>query len=490
VASLAVWAVAEIARRPREAWSWLSWQNARSAAPWVAGFLLLGVVVLVPIFGDLQTFFNSLGLSPAGSGTIASSNLGNLSHPLSGYESLGIWWSADFRQNPLNAFHAGELSALALAVMLFGLGWALRRRQLILPAAVVAAELIWLYSNHSQSPYVAAKALVIGSPVVMAVALRPLLTPHHWPRPARVLGLAVAAVFCVAAGYSTYRSLQSQPVQAPEAEQELAAFHRVIGDSRVLFLGIDDWAPWELHDSPVTTLSVPTPSVGGAVSPPNKPFASAAMDFDSVVPHDLNTFPYVITTNTSYASQPPANFHLVASRRLYQLWRRVGPTPQFESIEPPGAPGAVLNCRVPALKQLVAHGGEAAVMAQPETFPGTFLAPGHSTDLSLALPQGQWELSIEYTSTVQMAFAAQGRKYTMPAYLGRPGADFNVGAVTGQGVHSPIVLHVNAQRPSFLTGSVAYADVYAIQAVRLPDVRTIMPLRRACGRFVDWLRVR
>ena len=86
---------------------------------------------------------------------------------------------------------------------------------------------------------------------------------------------------------------------------------------------MDDWAPWQLRDSPVATLSIPTESIGGVASPPNKPFAgSQSLDFDSVVPHDLNNFPYVITTTTAFASQAPANFHLVATRRFYELWRR------------------------------------------------------------------------------------------------------------------------------------------------------------------------
>jgi hypothetical protein len=488
-ATLVVWVAAEAALAPRLARGWISLSNLAAAMPWAAGLLALGLIVLIPIAGDLHTFFNTLGVSPAT--TITTANLGNLLHPLPAIESLGVWWSPDFRQDPANILHAGELSGLALVAVVFGLVQAVRRRQLVLAAAVGACGLIWWYSDRTQSPYVTAKALVISSPVVMAIALRGLLTRWRGPRSTRALLLACGAAFCASAGYSSYRSLQSELVQAPEAGSELAAFHHVTGDATVLFLGVDDWAPWELRDSPVATLSDPTPTVGGAASPPNKPFLGGqSLDFDSVIPNDLDNFRYVITTNTSFASQPPANFHLLASRRLYLLWKRMGPTPQFESIEPPGAPGALLDCRVPILRHLSADPGEASLMAKPVTVPGINLAPGGAGLVRLPLPAGAWQLSVAYTSIVTTDFAVQGKRYSLPAFLGRPGSYFDVGSVTGEGVGSPIILRVSAERPSFLSGNLAYMDITRIAATRIPDVRRLVPLRQACGQYVDWFRLR
>ncbi len=480
--TLVVWLMAEAAFQPRLARGWISRGNAAAVAQWGAGFVALAAIVLIPIARDLQRFVHLAGGIPAGT-------LGNLSGPLSPYEALGVWWSADFRLDPVNGFHAGELSVLALAAFVFGLVWSVRRRQLVLPAAAAASGLIWLYSNHSQGPYIAAKALVIASPIVMAVALRALLGRWHGPRLTQALLLTCAAALCAAAGYSSYRSLQTTPVQAPESGRELAAFHRITGDSTIMFLGIDDWAPWYLRDSPVVALSFPTRTIYFASSPPNKPFDGAALDFDSVTPSALDQVPYVITTNTSFASQPPSNFHLVASRRLYELWRRVGPTPPYSSIEPPGVPGAVLDCQSPAGRQLAASPGVASLMAQPMMFRGVELAPGGAADVPLPLPAGRWELSIGYTSTVTMHFAAEGRRYGMPAYVGRPGAFFNVGSVIGTGVRSPVTWRISAERPSFLTGDAPYADVPLIVATRIPDIRHLVPLRRACGKYVDWFRL-
>jgi hypothetical protein len=337
---------------------------------------------------------------------------------------------------------------------------------------------------------VAAKALVIASPVVMALALRALLTRPRGQRATIALTLGCAALFCAFAAYSSYRALQYELVQAPEAARELGAFHHLTGDNRVLFLGIDDWAPWQLRASPVATLSDPTPSVGGTVIPPNKPFASAAMDFDSLTAGSLDNFAYVITTNNSFSSQPPANFHLVASRRLYQLWRRSGPTPQFLSIDTPGVPGGVLNCHVGVLRQLAQSPGEASVMATPLTFPGINLAPGGSGVVQLALPAGKWQLSAAYTSTVSTNFGADRRNYSLPAYLGRPGSYFDVGPVNGKGTASAIRLHIHADRPSFLSGDTPYMDITTIAATRIPNTHRLVPLRQACGRYVDWFRLK
>ena len=488
-ATLAVWAAASVALRPALLRAWISRERLVDAAPWVVGFVVLGILVLLPIAGSLVNFFNTLGISPSGSGAVPTNNLGNLSGPLSPYEALGIWWSADFRAAPLNGFHAGQLAAFSLAALAFGLFWSLRRRELVLPAAVAGAAVIYFYSERTQSPYVAAKALVIGAPLVTALVLRALLTRPEGQRWSQALGIAVAGVFVAASGYSTYRELQNEPVQAPAATTELAAFHRKTGDAAVLFLGIDDFAPWELRESPVATLSTGSQTVGSAGARANKPFASGDLDFDSVIPADLNNFRYVITTNTQFASQPPANFHLLASARLYQLWQRTGPTLDRSVIEPSGQPGAILDCHTPLGRRLHASRGIASLMGEPVEIKGVNLAPGGSFVVGLPLPRGRWELSVQYVSTMITHYSAQGGHWTLPAFLGRPGEIFDVGPVTGGGVGAPVPFTIRAERPSFLSGDTTYADSQVILATRLPNTRQIVPLKDACGKYVDWYRL-
>lgn len=488
----AIWMLGEILLRPVAAWRQLaSRSGAISLMRWTAGACAVMIVVLAPVAGQMISFFNLFGASPATVGAIPAP-LANLIGPLSPYEALDVWWSTDFRRTPANSFHAGELGAFALAILVFGLIWSVRRRRLLLPAAVIACALIWWLAQRSGSPYVAAKALVIAVPVVTALGLGALLARREGAFPDRVMSLALAAIFSAAALYSSYQDLRNSPVQAPEGTRELAAFSRTIGRSPVLFLGDDDYAPWQLRPAAVTALSQDTASLAGATTRPNKPWVSGEpLDFDSPANGDLNRFPYVITSNTPYASQTPSNFRLVASRTLYDLWQRTGPTKPRGIIEPPGTPGAILDCHTPAGEKLIRHKGEASVTAAPVVERGIGLLAGQSGTVSLPLPTGRWEISIQYTSSFQVHLSAEGRRWTMPAYLGRPGPFFAVGSVSGSGASSPLPLAVQVPRPSFVTGTGGnlFAGITAVAATRLPNTRHLIPLRRACGRYVDWYRL-
>lgn len=485
-ATLVVWGLAQGVSDPKRALRSINRRRVSSVAPWVFGTGIVGVLILLPVASSALSFVNLVGVSPA-SGAITTTNLGNLSNPLSGYEVLGVWLSPDFR-HVVNVFEAGEFAAFALAVVAFGIVWSIRRRALLMPAAAIGAGLIWWYSQQTQSPYVAAKALVIGSPLVVALALRALLSRHRVRKTWRLAFVAAGVAYCGLALYSSYQALRSEPVGAPEAGHELAAFSRRIGDSPVLFLGVDDFAPWQLKPAAVTTLSPPTASVGQAGQRPSKPFAGLNLDFDSVAPGELDNFSYVITTTTPYSSQAPANFRLIAGSRLYELWQRAGPTPVRWVIDPSGAPGAVLNCRVSGEKALSRAGGEAATMAAPVAVATSSLAPGQSEKVALPLPPGAWELSAQIVNNESIEFAAQGHAWSLPAYMGRPGPFFRFGSVRGQGTNAPITLRIKATRRTVLVGKQLGTVISAIAATRAPDTRRIVPLRRACGQYVDWFR--
>jgi hypothetical protein len=488
--STALWIVAEAASRPRMLLGSVSKRNLTLSARWVAGLVALLAVLVIPIAGQAISLFSTLGISPSTVGTIPAP-LANLIGPLPASEALDVWWSADFRRAPTIGF-SGELTAFALVVLVYGFVWSVRRRQLLMPATVVGCALIWGLAQGSSSPYVAAKALVIATPIVAALGLRALLTPREGRLATRGLLLAIAAAFCGFALYSSYQDLRNDPVQAPEAGRELAVFSHTIGDSAVLFLGDDDYSPWQLRPAAVTSLSPNTVSLNDATTRINKPYANGtALDFDSVNPTDLDRFHYVVTSDTPYASQVPANFRLLMSARLYDLWERTGPTVPRQVLEPSGSPGAVLNCAAPSGKKLAAARGQASIMATPVTAPGLGLLPGTSAPIAIPLPQGQWEISIQYTSSFDVDLSTQGKRWTMPAYLGRVGPFFGVGTVTGQGAASPVTLVITVPRPSFLTSTAGnlFASVPVIAATRIPDTRRIVPISKACGQYVDWYRL-
>jgi hypothetical protein len=486
--TLAIWVVAEVVTHP----GWLRRWRPRllDLVPPAIIAALVFVVLLLPTAGRIVSFFGTIGVSPAGTGAITTSNFGNLAYPLSTYEALGIWNSPDFRLLPASLFHAGELAALALGVLLLGFVWSIRRRELVLPAAVAACAIVYWRASHGQSPYVAAKALAIAGPVVAVTQGRGLLRApvprlSRWTAAAR---LAAAIGFLVLAAHSSYLALRDEPVSAPESTRELLSLDKFTRGQSLLFLGNTDYAPWIFDDSNMSALAPDTVSMGQALSRPAKPNTyGTALDFDSVSPATLDRFTWAITTNTSYASEPPAAFRLVRRLPMYELWRRVAHVPPWSVLEPAGAPGAILNCRVPAQRRLSHQRGVAAVMTAPVTASLSAILPGGSDTTSVRVAAGKWEISLQYTSPEPLDITAGGRRFTMPAYVDRPGPFFAVGSVTSTG--APISVIVHERRPSFLTAPGLAALLTDVAAVASPDPRTLVPMRRACGRYVDWYRL-
>jgi hypothetical protein len=484
--TVVIWLAAEAAARP----GLLRRRRAQlcDLVPPVAIAVGLLLVLLAPVAGRTVSFAGTVGVSPAATGAITATNIGNLAHGLSPYEALGIWNSPDFRFVPVNVFHAGELSALALGVLLLGLAWSVGRRELLLPAAVAACAIVYWRSNQDQSPYVTAKALVIAAPVVAVTGLRGLLCSPATPLTRWVGGarLAAAAVFVVFAAHSSFEALADEPVWPVESTRELLSLAKLTRAQTVLFLGNSDYAPWLFHDSTMRALTS-TMSVAQTATRRTKPFVYGnALDFDSADPSTINGFRWVVTTSTPYASQPPDGFRLVRQLRMYELWERVRPIVSRQTLEPPGAPGAVLDCSSPVGRALSHRRGVAAVMVPPVIRGLTTIEPGGVEQVTLPLPVGRWELSLQYVSAVDIELTAGGERWSMPAYLDRPGPWFAVGSVGSVG--TPVSVTLRAARPSSIIGFNLAALTNAIVATRSPDIRQLIPLSRSCGRYIDWYR--
>jgi hypothetical protein len=490
---LVVWFLVELLASP--AWI-LRATLRRHALTRIAAVTLGGgavmVVAILPSLGRLLNYFNAVGASSGGGG-IPTSNLGNLAGPLSPFEGLGVWLAPDYRFSPANVFHAGELASLALVVLIFGLLWALRRRDLALPAAVAICAAIYFYSQAHQSPYVTAKSLVVAAPLVMVVGARGLLSGRDasqgggWWSTIRLLaGLAFAFV----ALHSSLLALRAEPVGSTAQTTELAQLRAVVGHAPTLFLGNDDFAGWELrgvHLAYPSTTSFPSPI---AVALSIKPYVYGdAFDFDSVSPSQLNRFAYVITTNTPYASQPPANFQLARSLPGFQLWRRVGPTAPRLNIDTGQAPGAVLDCHTTPGARLSRRAGVAAIMETP-VLSGAIaaLSPGANTTVGMRLPRGEWDLSLQYTSAEILKLNAGGAHWQLPANTARPGPYFYFGSVRSDG-RTPVSVQIYEEHPSRFASPLDQADLSSIAATSRPDARKLVPLADACGRYVDWYRL-
>jgi hypothetical protein len=491
---LAVWLAAELLLPPTPILS-RSWRHAtlgRVPAIAIGGGAICAIAIL-PSLGRLLNYLRAVGAS-AGGGGIPASNLGNLAGPLSPYEGLGAWLTPDYRFAPAQTFHAGELGALALVVLVFGALWALRRRDLALACGVFICGAIYFYSHGHQSPYVTAKALAIAAPLVMVLGGRALLSgpEDRWALgPGSIVRLCAGLAFVFVALHSSSLVLRGEPVGATVPTAELGQLRTILGDSPTLFLGNDDFAGWELRGVRLAYPSItafPSPLHAGLS---NKPYEYGdPFDFDSIADTQLDRFTYVITTNTTYASQPPANFRLVKRLALYELWKRTGATAPRLNLDVREGPGAVLDCRTALGRRLSHSVGVAAVMAAPVTSGGLpALGPDSHATAFLSLPRGEWDLSLEYTSAETLKLAAGGGDWTLPANTARPGPFFFFGTVHSDGEKKPVPVQIYETHPSRLTSPVASASISNVAATRHPDTRTLLPLARACGQYVDWYRL-
>lgn len=487
VLTVAIWLPAEIVVGRLKPGQWKA--TVRDLAPAIGVGLLGFVLLLLPVLERNIRLYELFGASPSGTGAIATSNLGNLAGQLPSVEALGIWNSPDFRFVPANPFHAGELAAFALAILILGVLVSAIRREFVLPAALVGCGLIAWRAGGTSSPYVSAKALVVAGPLIGVAGARGLLYPipriELWLRTIRFAALVAFLTF---AFHSSYEVLTNEPVWPSESTKELLALGRITRGGTVLDLVNTDYAQWLFSDSYMSSIAANTINLAHAGPRANKPFVyGQATDFDSISDQSLASFDWAVTTNSLYASQPPSGYQLVRKLRMYELWHRVGPIVPRQVIEQPGAPGAVLNCRTKAGEAISHSRGEAAVMTAPVVLPLSNIGAGATVRVKMKLPRGQWELSLQYSSAVPIRLSGAGEQWSMPAYLDRPGPWFAVGTIESTGGTSTLTLH--ADQPASFTGPALGALTTALAAVRLPDSRQLVPLKEACRKYVDWYRV-
>jgi hypothetical protein len=229
VGAVGIWTLVEIAAARRRRGG--ATAMARAAAPGAAVALALVAVAAAPEVGRMIDFASFETFNPPGAG------LGNLFNPISPLEALGIWPSGDFRLDPGDGampaigYYLGEL--LGLAALAYGLAWWIRRREWAVPSALAAAVVLYAYAHFAGTPYQAAKATVMASPLAMLIAARALLSPQpivqvgmlrgavgrtrtgltgtflRWQSPVAAM-LAVA--FCGAAAACTLLALVNGPV--------------------------------------------------------------------------------------------------------------------------------------------------------------------------------------------------------------------------------------------------------------------------------------
>ena len=371
---------------------------------------------------------------------------------------------------------------------------------------------VYLQARYAATPYYSAKALVILAPLIMLMTTRALVSDvPRWRSlrelrrlaPARLATVALALAYLGAAAWSSGLVLRGAHVSPEEHRDELGSLRPMLKGQPTVFLGLDDFVYWRLRGSrlvaPITyfgTPHLPFSARRGKVPQPGWP-----MDFDSIDPHTADRFRYLVAPRTGYASEPPLNWRRVRSTRSYEVWERRGATAPRSTLREVGKPGAIRRCgdwrgRILSRTPGVARVGPIPVVGAPKAWvqalgvppildEGGFfpLPPATTASQTLNLPPGEWDISLQYLSHTPLEVRAAGLRTEMPPIVASGGPYWSVGRVRSDG-GSTVVQVTPAEPPRLSTPRLA--SVGTVAATRVDVRRQTVPLRRACGRYVDW----
>jgi len=442
-------------------------------------------LLLVPEIPRLLDFADFRALDPDRAN---EGGLGNLRGHISPLEALGIWPTSDFRVSAASAgapaalFYLGAtLAALALALALPR--W-LARHGPAIPAALIAAVLLYLAGRGFGTVYTSAKALAIAAPLVALITFGGLfpegrlrLEPHR---------LLVAAVALAAAG-SSFLVLRQAPVGPAAHMRELAQIRPLVAGEKLLFLGRDNFILYELRGSKphvaVRNFYVPR----ALYVEPNTELRDAfsKFDFDSVSARTLARFPYVLTTSAAYQSGPPPEYEVAARTPSYVLYERRGSPLGREPGEDDASPGSLGGCPGTAPKRLAAFERTPVVRSR---WSDATIESGEEARLSLALPRGSWRLSLQYDASRPLTLAASDFEHRLPGNLDYRGSVPFHDAGTLETGGGRVELVASVEQPPLLgrlLGARAVAHLGSVAAVRAGDPRAMDP-RRGCAAYVDW----
>lgn len=474
---------------------------ARRLAPYLLGLVVVVAIATAGEWSRIASFSRISALNPDRFG----SDLGNLAQSLSPLEALAIWPAGEFDATPSSAgapalaFYAGAL--IGLAALVLGLLRDRRERQWTLPALLVAMATVYVLAALFSSPYIAAKALAILAPVVIAIALRGTLAARRGP------ALALGVVLVLAAAGSSFLVIRNAPVAPDSHARQLESFRDVVAGEPVLFLGRDDFIGWELRGSGEITGIVTNFYDVEDARPRFKKGEGGGekFDVDAVFPSTLDSFRYILATTGGPASGVPPRFREVKRTRDYVLYENTGRTGRRKTLDEGTAPGAVLDCSDPVQHRVAKHQGTALVwntrpvIAEPSGWrPGPTASDGAPATIRLEVPKpGRWLISLEYDSRrpLRVSSPQLGLDTTVAANLDFRGETptFPVAKVTVERPTAATV-SVEPERPNLigrLLRAPNEAHLRALTATPLgPDAVERIPVRQACRRYVDWYRAR
>jgi hypothetical protein len=486
-------------------------QTLAVAIPAVLAAAVVLLILVLPDIGRVLDFADFRALDPDRAN---EGGLGNLGGHISPLEALGVWPTSEFRLSagegelPAVAFYLGAL--VGLVALSIGLpGW-IRRYGSAVPAALATALVIYVGARAFGTVYTSAKALAIAAPLVTLIALGGLLTspgpdargvkaairPQRLERlPGRAL---VAGLFAFCALLSSFLVLRQSPVAPTAHASELEQLRPLLQDENVLFLGRDNFVLYELRGSQ------PYTHVRNFYDPfyvkPNYELkqVGSKFDWDAVAAEKLDRFPFVITTASKYASQPPPEYELLKETPSYRLWERTAPTVAARTPGETGpAPAGPLQC--PDGQGPRGASGTAVILPDPSVLgpasswsPSATIENGDTATQFLDLSPGRYAISLSYDASRPVTLNADGESLLLPANLDYRGVTphWPAGEIEVEGGRGAS-FKATVERPPFagrLLGANSVAHLNGVVATPIgPGAEhQEVPFDRACAELVDW----
>lgn len=496
-ATVAVWAALGIWRIRRTGGLAAVRESAVRQLP-----LAVGVVAATVVVAALE-LVRSWDLLTASEVSISSA--ARLSSGIPVLEVFGSWPTADFLGGLDSPVAVLVFGGLGLVVVAMGTMSAWRDGRTGLVAALAASVAIALGAEALGSFYTQAKALTVPAAVVMALALFGFVGE----RASRLSRRALAAVFVAVSLYSSFLVLRQANVAPPDRRAELEDLRARIAGDGVLAITSDRFAAYSLRGGPVLSPAFYSETV--IRSRPGKT-GEYPVDFDSARFGVSDAWKYLLTTGGTYQSAPSRDYRLVERTPSFSLWKRRSQSPPSERITLAEGieMGAFLDCSVPGTRRVLrsldrrgdlrAHTVSPPVLADRKAWtPRANPGPGESTSVSLDLPEGVWDLSMQYfsptlglrvetpESDLMLPPDAFGRLRASGQLSGFESPYWPAGKVVSDGGELRITVSVEPlnwfQR---LIGLERRAEIGTLAALR-PATEEVIPAVEACGRYVDYL---
>jgi hypothetical protein len=311
--------------------------------------LQLGALAVVTVGGIVGLILGANAFLAA-NGPLTTNTLGNLAHPLSGFQAFGIWPATDFRVDPPRA--AGLtylLIALVILAACLGAAWAWRSRAWSAALYLVSAGIGVLIVSAKGGPWVQGKAFAIASPAPLLLALAGAAVLIEappgllaWERRSRItrlvggrhaVGLSVCALLAVGVLWGNVLNY-GHVTLAPYGQMSELSYigQRFAGPGPTMINENEPYAGRHFlrdmaAESP-SDLRVRQDQLRGGALLQEGQYA----DLDQFALQGLLVYRTIVMRTSPVASRPPAPYHLVYNGKWYQVWQK-----------PPGAQRPVVD---------------------------------------------------------------------------------------------------------------------------------------------------